>query len=298
MSKHNRELSVYMEGVNKYPLLSREEEIELAQHVRSGDQEAKDKLVVSNLRFVVQVANQFKAYTKSGKYSILDLIQEGNDGLIHAASKFDHRKGYRFITYAVWWIRARIMNFIIRSHSMVKIGTTANERKLFFKMSHVRRLLSITDQEERDKAREHLARKLKTSTKLIKKMEDRLWWNDVSLEKPLLPACGDSTQRPALRDFLTDEESLEKELDERNFVSEARNQIEESMVNLTEREQDIIRRRYLSDDGATLQSIATSYGLSRERIRQIESRAFKKMKVHLLSNDAGRELVKELNLPK
>lgn len=293
----NKELSVYMEDVNKYPLLTKTEEMELGKKSMNGDLEAQQKLVVSNLRFVVQVANQFKAYTRSGRYSILDLIQEGNDGLIHAATKFDYTKGYRFITYAVWWIRARIMNFIVRSHSMVKIGTTANERKLFFKMSHVRKLLSITDCEERNRERNRLAKKLKTSAQLIKKMEDRLWWNDVSLEKPIMRHGMPLADRePAIKDFLADEDNLENELLEDNFKTEARVQIERAMEKLTEREKEVITTRYLSGDTVTLQKIAGQYGLSRERIRQIESKALEKMRNYLLRTNSGQELL--TNLPK
>jgi len=287
---HARELATYMADVNKYPVLPRKEERELAQQAANGDEQAREKLIVSNLRFVVQVANQFKAYASSGKYSILDLVQEGNSGLVHAASKFDAERGYRFITYAVWWIRARIMSFIIRSHSIVKLGTTESERKLFFKMGHIRRLLDIKDSGERDKARQKLAKKLKSSPNLIKKMEERIFWNDVSLEKQLQRGgTQETTHQTCLKDFLRDETDYEEEAEERNLLAETRTDIELVLRKLSEREKDIIERRYLAEQCETLQSIANTYGLSRERIRQLEANAFNKMKGPLSRSEAVKD---------
>lgn len=286
---HARELATYMAEVSRYPVLPRLEEMKLAEKAAAGDAEAREKLIVSNLRFVVQVANQFKAYASSGKYSILDLVQEGNSGLVHAASKFDPERGYRFITYAVWWIRARIMSFIIRSHSMVKLGTTESERKLFFKMSHIRRLLEIKDAKERDKTRKILAKQLKTSPTLIQRMEERIFWNDVSLEKQLQRTSPDTANQACLKDFLRDETDYEQEAEERNLLSETRTDIELVMEKLSDREREIIERRYLSEQGETLQSIASTYGLSRERIRQLEANAFSKMKGPLSKSEAVKE---------
>jgi len=293
MTKHIRELAPYMAEVNKHAVLTREQELELAIAADEGDEQARERLIVCNLRFVVQVANQFKAYATSGKYSILDLVQEGNSGLVHAASKYDYKKGYRFITYAVWWIRARIMSFIIRSHSVVKLGTTASERKLFFKMGKVRALLDIQNIDEREDARKELAKELRTSPALIQKMEDRVFWHDTSLDKPLNYGS-DGMQVPSLKDFLTDEASLEDQLKKRDLMREARNEIERSMKRLTEREREVIKMRYLGHEGQTLQAIANEYGLSRERIRQIESRAFEKMRPILSRSSTVRDVLTEL----
>jgi len=280
-----------MDSISKHEVLSRAEETKVAKLAAASDLAARELLIVSNLRFVVQVANQFKAYASSGKYSILDLVQEGNSGLVHAASKFDPKRGYRFITYAVWWIRAKIMSFIIRSHSIVKLGTTESERKLFFKMSHIRGLLDIKDTGARDEARQQLAKKLKSSPHLIRKMEDRIFWNDVSLEKLLHHTSPDTAHQACLKDFLRDETDYEQEAEEKNLLEKTRTDIELVMGKLSPRERDIIERRYLSEHGETLQSIADTYGLSRERIRQLESNAFDKMRVPLSKKNSVRDCI-------
>lgn len=292
MNQHIRELAPYMAEVNKHKVLTRDVELELAIKAKEGDKHAREKLIVCNLRFVVGIANQFKAYTNSGKYSILDLVQEGNSGLVHAASKFDYTKGYRFITYAVWWIRARIMSFIIKSHSVVKLGTTASERKLFFKMGQVRSLLDLRDPDERNSARKILAKKLKTSPALIQKMEDRIFWHDTSLDNPVKFSSCEGEATP-LKDFLSDEIGFEEQLKRKDLMSEARNEIECAMKKLTDREREVIIARYLGPESQTLQVIADEYGLSRERIRQIESRAFEKMKPVLSRSSTVRDVLTE-----
>ena len=288
-----KELAPYMAKVNRHPILTREEEVELAKASANGNEAARGRLIACNLRFVVQVANQFKAYTASGKYSILDLVQEGNSGLVHAADKFNHEKGYRFITYAVWWIRAKIMSFIIRSHSLVKLGTTAAERKLFFKMGEVRALTDIKDSEQRQMARKRLAKRLKTSPLMIKEMEDRLFWHDISLDKPTSSGSLDHSSEITFKDFLADELSLEEQLKKRDLLREAKSEIAHAMERLNNREAEIIRIRYLGDTSKTLQSIADQYGLSRERIRQIESRAFDKIRPILKRSNTVREVLTE-----
>lgn len=292
MAQHTKELATYMAEVGKYPVLSRKEERELAKAAKKGNAKARERLIVCNLRFVVQVANQFKAYANTGKYSILDLVQEGNSGLVHAVSKFDYRRGYRFITYAVWWIRAKMMSFIIRSHSIVKLGTTSVERKLFFKMGEIRALLDIPEQERRTRARKRLAKTLGVSSSIIHRMEDRVFWHDTSIDKPIDSHL--DTHVSTLKDFLVDEVSLEEQLKRSNLVNKAKDEIESVMKRLTPREAEVIRARYLGAEMQTLQSIAKNYGLSRERIRQIESRAFDKMRPILSKSGPVKEVLAEL----
>ena len=280
-----------MAEVEKHPLLTPKEERELARQIKDeGSLVARERLIVSNLRFVVRVANQFRAYTQRGKYNILDLIQEGNSGLVHAAELYDYSRGYRFITYAVWWIKARIMSFIVRAHSMVRVGTTAVERKLFFKMGAVRHVMSLQDPAEKEIARLSLAHQLNTSSEVIKKMEDRIFWKDVSMEAP----ASNSAEKDSLSliDFIADEQHEEEAIVERNLLKRAREEIEKALERLNPREKDIVSMRYLEGEGATLQAIAEKYDLSRERIRQIESKALRKLKPTLLRSEASKELMK------
>lgn len=287
------ELARYMREVCKYTVLERDQELELAHKAKTGDLKAREILINSNLRFVVQVANQFKAYTKPGKYTILDLIQEGNSGLVHAYSKFDPDSGYRFTTYAVHWIRARIMSFIIRMHSMVKLGTTAAERKLFFKMGKIKSLFEERDSAIREENRLDLAKELETTSEVIKQMEDRFHWNDTSIDKPM-GSSDESDDRPfSIKDILMSP-SVEDEIEARLFHEKMHEAIERAMASLSDREQDVIRMRWLEDeDGATLQEIADKYQLSRERIRQIEAKVFQEIKEYLEDDEIGREIVKQ-----
>jgi RNA polymerase sigma-32 factor len=279
-------LTKYIADINRYPLLTSEQE---QFYSREDSLPARNTLVASNLRFVVQVANQFIAYTKSGKYTLLDLIQEGNDGLIHAAELYDPDRGYRFITYAVWWIRARIMSFIIRSHSLVKVGTTAAERHLFFKMGQIRDAANIIDTAGRTKAIAALAKKLKVAPALIIQMQNRLYWHDVSLDTPAPESSWDCS----LADFIADETDWFNSIERRQLIERCRAEIEFSMQRLTEREKEIIRLRYLGEEKATLEVVASHFGLSRERIRQLEGRIFKKIKPILVRSEASRQLAIE-----
>lgn len=285
-----QELKLYMADVNRHPTLSREDETELARLNVAGDEKAREKLIVANLRFVVRVAYKFRTYTTSGKYSLLDLIQEGNDGLIRAVKKFDPERGYRLITYAVWWIRVGIMSFITRNHSMVKMGRTAAERQIFFKMSYMRTLLDICDPTERAEARKQLSKQLGLSTTTIQELEERVFWRDVSVDKTMPTGPGRNT---SLHDFLADESSLEEELEDRDSQREMSTTLEKVMLPLTKRQKDIIRRRYLGAYKETLQSIANDFGLSRERVRQIEVLALKKMQRLLTKNKSLKDLLSD-----
>lgn len=286
----SEELKRYMKDVCKHDILTREEELELAIKAKAGDSAAREKLIVCNLRFVVQIANKYKNYTLSGKYSIMDLIQEGNHGIVWAVGKYDYEKGYRFTTYAVWWIRAKILNFIMKMHSMVKVGTTQNERKLFFKMGKIKDIAQQKDTEVKDIQRQSLAKELKTTESAIAKMEGRVYFNDSSMDAPI----GADDGHPICLGDLLSTNGTEKDLDSIFFEQGARDAIEVALKKLTERERDIIELRWLSRDGATLQEVANKYLLSRERIRQIESSAFIKMKKSLQNNKLGQEVISSL----
>jgi RNA polymerase sigma-32 factor len=271
LKKYNSPLSEesYLRQINLLPLLTPEEEFKLAARYRKyNDREAEEKLVTSNLRFVVKVALEYKTYG----IKLLDLIQEGNIGMMMAVKKFNPYKGYRFISYAVWWIRAYIQNFIIKSWSLVKIGTTQAEKKLFYKIGKVRKALEAYGESEAKY--EHLATDLDVTKNDIIEMEQRMAARDLSLDSPL-DEDHELTHLDLLQESsLNQEESLalkeEKKIREREVLS--------AMKHLNQREEYVIKNRIMSDSSLTLREIGNHLKLSRERVRQIESEALKKLK--------------------
>jgi len=271
LEKYNSPLSAesYLRQINLLPLLTPEEEFKLAARYRKyNDREAAEKLVTSNLRFVVKVALEYKTYG----IKLLDLIQEGNIGLMMAVKKFNPYKGYRLISYAVWWIRAYIQNFIIRSWSLVKIGTTQAEKKLFYKIGKVRKALEAYG--ENEAKYEHVATELDVTRDDIIEMEQRMAARDLSLDSPL-DEDHELTHLDLLQESsLNQEESLalkeEKKIREREVLS--------AMKHLNQREEYVIKNRIMSDSSLTLREIGNHLKLSRERVRQIESEALKKLR--------------------
>lgn len=271
LEKYNSPLSTesYLRQINLLPLLTPEEEFKLAARYRKyNDREAAEKLVTSNLRFVVKVALEYKTYG----IKLLDLIQEGNIGLMMAVKKFDPYKGCRLISYAVWWIRAYIQNFIIRSWSLVKIGTTQAEKKLFYKIGKVRQALEAYG--ENEAKYEHVATELDVTRDDIIEMEQRMAARDLSLDSPL-DEDHESTHLDLFQESsLNQEESLalkeEKKIREREVLS--------AMKHLNQREEYVIKNRIMSDSSLTLREIGNHLKLSRERVRQIESEALKKLR--------------------
>ena len=271
LEKYNGLLSgeSYLREINQFPLLTPEEEFKLAARYRKyNDREAAEKLVTSNLRFVVKVAFEYKTYG----IKLLDLIQEGNIGLMMAVKKFNPYKGYRFISYAVWWIRAYIQNFIIKSWSLVKIGTTQAQKKLFYKIGKVRKALEADGESEAKY--EHLASDLDVTKDDIVEMEQRMSARDFSLDSPL-DDDHELTHLDLLQESsLNQEESLaleeEKKIREREVLS--------AMKHLNQKEEYVIKNRIMSDSSLTLREIGNHLKLSRERVRQIESEALKKLR--------------------
>ena len=258
----------YMAEINRFDLLSREEEYELAvRYRRRGDLEAAHRLVCANLRFVVKVAREYRAYGMR----MLDMIQEGNIGLMMAVKKFDPDKGIRFISYAVWWIRAYIQEFIIRSWSLVKIGTTQAQKKLFFKLNRTReKLLQLTGSHDSGE----IARTLEVRHEEVEEMAQRMAARDTSLD--VEPTEGaDYTLVDLLPDDRENQEDLLLQKEEQSLVT---GRISAALQQLTTREKHIIRGRILSDPPRTLQELADNYGLSRERVRQLEKNAMEKMR--------------------
>jgi len=262
-------LETYLVQINQFPLLNQEEEFKLAVRYRKHDDiEAAHKLITSNLRFVVKVAFEYKSYG----VKLLDLIQEGNIGLMMAVKKFNPYKGYRFISYAIWWIRAYIQNFIIKTWSLVKIGTTQAQKKLFYKIGKVRKALESDGGNENKY--ENLAHDLDVTKEDIIEMEQRMSSRDLSLDAPF-----DESQELTHLELLKEESPNQEE----SFAQEEEKKIREhevqnAMKRLNEKEAYVLQNRIMAEDPLTLQQIGDHLKLSRERVRQIESEALKKLK--------------------
>jgi len=262
-------LESYLIKINQIPLLTRKEEFQLAVRYRKhNDIEAAHKLVTSNLRFVVKVALEYRTYG----VKLADLIQEGNIGLMMATKKFNPYKGYRFISYAVWWIRAYIQNYIIKTWSLVKIGTTQAQKKLFYKIGKVKKALE-SDQEN-EKQYELLAKDLHVPKADIVEMEQRMSSRDLSLDSTF-GENHELTHLDLLRDDRLNQEELFAQEEERRIQQE---KVQTAMKRLSEKEMYVIKNRIMGDEPLTLQEIGDHLKLSRERVRQIESEALKKLK--------------------
>jgi RNA polymerase sigma-32 factor len=265
-------LDLYIGEINRFPLLTAEEEFKLAVQLKKyGNVEAAEKLIVSNLRFVVKIAHEYRSYG----FKLADLIQEGNVGLIHAVKKFDPYKGYRLISYAVWWIRAYIQNYLIKSWSIVKIGTTQAQRKLFFKLNQTKRELETLSKKNPEFS--EIATSLGVKNSEVAEMDVRMGSRDVSLNE-FIKDEGDN----AHIDFLTYEgDDQEVSLIKDEEKSLVRRDIAGALAKLNERESYIILNRVMADDPQTLQEIGIKYNISRERARQIEKQALKKIQLAL-----------------
>ena len=268
-------LESYIMQINQLPLLTQKEEFELAVRYRKdNDMTAVQKLITSNLRFVVKVAFEYKSYG----IKILDLIQEGNIGLMMAIKKFDPYKGYRFISYAIWWIRAYIQNFIIKNWSLVKIGTTQAQKKLFYKIGKVRKALEAN--QEKEKKYELLANDLDVAKEDIIEMEQRMSSRDLSLDAPF-----DDNQELSHFDLLKETSPNQEEvLGEEEEKKILEREVQDAMMRLNEKEEYVIKNRIMADSPLTLQEIGNHLRLSRERVRQIENEALRKLKKEMGSS--------------
>ena len=260
-------LTLYLSEISRFPLLSAEDERHLAHRFREeGDLRAAHELITANLRFVVKVAGEYRSYGMN----MLDLIQEGNIGLMMAVRKFDPAKGVRLISYAVWWIRAYIQNHIISAWSLLKIGTTQAQRKLFFKLNQAKQaIISMTG--EADLHSTALALDVKDVE--AQEMEQRLR-GELSLDVEMFEGEG-GTFLESLPDLRQNQEELLAERQESTILERG---VAGALQNLNEKERFVIERRVTSESPMTLQEIADHFSLSRERVRQIEDGALKKMK--------------------
>jgi len=267
-------MTLYLASIQKYPLLSREEEQKLAlKYFETKDATAAQALVTANLRFVVKVAAE---YSKFGA-KLIDLVQEGNVGLMHAIREFNPYKGVRLITYAVWWIRGYIQEYLMRQYSLVRIGTTQNQRKLFYQLKREKDALDALGENPDYK---QLSEKFGIPANEIQDMQNRLSGRDVSLDRPL-----DSDTKTTLGDLQNNKEAIP--LDEKLALNEQlsllKEKIDEIRPELSSRELIILEERLLADEPLTLQEIGEKYKITREAVRQMEVRVINKIKKKFLS---------------
>ena len=262
----------YLQEIRKFPMLSKEEEFMLAKRwAEHEDSDAAEKMVTSHLRLVAKIAMGYRGYG----LPMAEVISEGNVGLMQAVKKFDPDKGFRLATYAMWWIRASIQEYILRSWSLVKIGTTAAQKKLFFNLRRLKGEIDAIDEGDlRPEQVEQIATKLGVTEEEVISMNGRMSGGDASLNAPIGGADGDGEWQDWLQD---DSKGQAEEYANREEFEARMSLLQEAMADLNDREKDIITQRRLSDEPTTLEDLSQVYNVSRERIRQIEVRAFEKL---------------------
>jgi len=279
-------LSRYLTEIRKFPMLTKDEEFMLAKSWREHqDTEAAHRLVTSHLRLVAKIAMGYRGYG----LPIGEVISEGNVGLMQAVKKFEPDKGFRLATYAMWWIRASIQEYILRSWSLVKMGTTAAQKKLFFNLRKAKSEISaFEDGDLRHEQVDYIATKLGVTNDEVISMNRRLSGPDSSLNAPMR-VDGESEWQ----DWLADDtaESQETTVANSEEYTVRMDLMGEAMKSLTDRERHILTERRLKDNPTTLEDLASEYGVSRERVRQIEVRAFEKLQKSMLAQAKARNLL-------
>jgi RNA polymerase sigma-32 factor len=264
-------LSRYLQEIRKFPMLTPEEEFRLAKSWKEqGDERAAHKLVTSHLRLVAKIAMGYRGYG----LPVGELISEGNVGMMQAVKRFDPDRGFRLATYAMWWIRAAIQEYILHSWSLVKMGTTAAQKKLFFNLRRLKAQMSALEEGDlKSEQVEKIAKALQVPENDVISMNRRLASPDHSLNAPVRADSEGEWQ-----DWLVDDaETQESELADREDLSNRRMLLGEALKNLNERERHILIERRLKDEPTTLEELSQQYNISRERVRQIEVRAFEKL---------------------
>ena len=265
-------LSRYMEEIRRFPMLQPDEEYMLAKRYHEHDDtDAAHKLVTSHLRLVAKIAMGYRGYG----LPMGEVVSEGNVGLMQAVKKFDPERGFRLATYAMWWIKASIQEYVLRSWSLVKMGTTANQKRLFFNLRKAKsRIQALGDTDLNEDQVKKIATDLQVSEEDVRSMNQRLG-GDASLNAPIRAAEGESGQ---WQDWLVDEsDSQEEMLIAEDELDHRRAMLREAMDVLNEREKRIFEARRLSEDPLTLEELSGEFDISRERVRQIEVRAFEKL---------------------
>ena len=277
-------LALYLAQIKKFPMLAAEEEYMLAKNWRkTGNLKSAEKLVTSHLRLVAKIAMGYKGYG----LPVNEMISEGNVGLMQAVKKFEPEKGFRLATYAMWWIKAAIQEYILRSWSLVKIGTTTAQKKLFFNLKKIKN--KIAPRTEGDLRNEHvseIAKKLNVKEEEVVSMNRRLSGKEHSLNAPI-GEDGDQWQ-----DWVVDKE-MDQELRfaQQEEMGQRKDLLQDSIKILNEREKEILYARRLTDEPLTLEVLSKKYKISRERIRQIENKAFEKLQKHMLNSARSKNLL-------
>ncbi|CAA9253835.1 MAG: RNA polymerase sigma factor RpoH [uncultured Acetobacteraceae bacterium] len=277
-------LSRYLQEIRKFPMLTPEEELRLSKSWKEqGDERAAHKLVTSHLRLVAKIAMGYRGYG----LPVGELISEGNVGMMQAVKRFDPDRGFRLATYAMWWIRAAIQEYILHSWSLVKMGTTAAQKKLFFNLRRLKAQMSALDEGDlKSEQVEKIAKALQVPENDVISMNRRLASPDHSLNAPVRADSEGEWQ-----DWLVDEgETQESELADREDLGNRRMLLGEALKNLNERERHILIERRLKDEPTTLEELSQQYNISRERVRQIEVRAFEKLQKSMKTQIVERRL--------
>ena len=266
-------LGRYLDQIKKFPMLTAEDEYNLAKDwLDENNTKAAHKLVTSHLRLVAKIAMGYRGYG----LPVADLIAECNIGMMHAVKKFDPERGFRLATYAMWWIKAAIQEFVLRSWSQVKIGTTASQKKLFFNLRKIKSKINALDDGDLSPNQvNHIAKRLDVSEDDVISMNRRMLGGDHSLNAQMNKNDGEETE---WQDLLTDDRENQETLFEKHEEKTIRSKLMIDALNLLKsREKDIIIKRRLTDNPMTLEDLSQEYKVSRERIRQIENRAFEKL---------------------
>ena len=273
----DRGLSAYLAEIKKFPILAPEEEYMLAKRWKKrGDRKSAQKLITSHLRLVAKIAMGYRGYG----LPVNEMISEGNIGLMQAVKKFEPEKGFKLATYAMWWIKASIQEYILRSWSLVKMGTTSAQKKLFFNLKKIKNQLAINNSNDlKTEHVEEISKRLNVKKEEVISMNRRLLSKEKSLNDPVK-----DENETEWQDWLVDgNKDQEIVLSEKQEFNQRKTLMDKAMIVLNQREKEILKARRLSGESATLEKLSKKYKISRERIRQIETRAFEKLQKAILN---------------
>ena len=277
-------LSGYLAQIKKFPMLDAEEEYMLAKNWKAtGNIKSAEKLVTSHLRLVAKIAMGYKGYG----LPLNEMISEGNIGLMQAVKKFEPEKGFRLATYAMWWIKASIQEYILRSWSLVKMGTTTAQKKLFFNLKKIKNQISPRSEGDlKDEEVKNIAKRLDVSEEEVVSMNRRMSGKEKSLNAPI-GEDGDEWQ-----DWVVDQNmDHELQIAQQDEMEQRKDILKDSIKILNEREKEILYSRRLNDNPKTLEDLSKKFNISRERIRQIENKAFEKLQKHMLNSAKSKNLL-------
>ena len=278
-------LSIYLGQIKKFPMLDAEEEYMLAKNWReNGNLKAAHKLVTSHLRLVAKIAMGYRGYG----LPINEMISEGNIGLMQAVKKFDPDKGFRLATYAMWWIKAGIQEYVLRSWSLVKMGTTSAQKKLFFNLKKIKNQIAPHQEGDlKDEQVEEISKRLDVKSEEIVNMNRRLMGHEKSLNDPIKDGGNDEWQ-----DWLVDNKmDQELAMSQKQEFNDKKDLLYSSIKILNEREREILEARRLNENPKTLDELSKKYKISRERIRQIETKAFEKLQKSMINANKSKNLL-------